>query len=130
MNSFIYTYTLKVQQKDIDELNHVNNVVYVQWIQDVAVLHWNSATSGIMREKYIWVIVRHEIDYKKPAVLNEKLTIKTWILNAGTVLSDRMVQIYRGEELLVEAKTTWCLLDAITHKPARIQDDIKTLFLP
>jgi acyl-CoA thioester hydrolase len=63
-------------------------------------------------------------------LLNEELTIKTWILNAGTVLSDRKVQIYRGEELLVEAKTTWCLLDAKTHKPARIQDDIKTLFLP
>jgi acyl-CoA thioester hydrolase len=132
MDKFNYSYTLKVGQEHIDELNHVNNVVYVQWIQDAAVNHWNSAIPEEIRARYIWVIMRHEIDYKKPGLLDDELLITTKVLNAQRITSDRKVQIFRKADmaLLVESKTTWCMLDAVTLKPARITDEIKTIFLP
>jgi acyl-CoA thioester hydrolase len=121
-----------VGPEHIDELNHVNNVVYVQWIQDAAVNHWNSVIPDRIREKYIWVIMRHEIDYKKPGFLDDELLITTKVLNTQRIASDRQVQIFRKVDmtLLVESKTTWCMLDAETFKPARITEEIKKIFLP
>lgn len=131
MDKSNYSYTLKVGPEHIDELNHVNNVVYVQWIQDAAVSHWNSVIPDEVREKYIWVIMRHEIDYRKPAKLNDELLVKTFVINAGGIISDRKVEFYRKSDmtLLVESKTTWCMLDARTFRPARIGEDIKKIFL-
>lgn len=126
-----HSYTQRVKPEHIDELDHVNNVVYVQWIQDAAVKHWNLLASESLRKKYVWVIVRHEIDYKHPAKLNEELLITTRVLDAGTVSSNRMVQIFRkaDHKLLVESKTTWCMIDTTTQRPARINNEIKEMFL-
>jgi acyl-CoA thioester hydrolase len=132
MDDFTYSYTLTVGPEHIDALNHVNNVIYVQWIQDAAVSHWNSVIPEEVKAKYIWVIMRHEIDYKKPGLLDDELLITTKVLNAQRITSDRQVQIFRKADmtLLVESKTTWCMLDADTLKPARITDEIKKIFLP
>ena len=65
MKVFIHKHT--VVKKEIDDLNHVNNVVYLQWINDVAILHWQKLSNEAINKKYIWVAIRHEIDYLKPA---------------------------------------------------------------
>ncbi len=126
-----YHYEHKVTHTDLDELNHVNNVVYVQWIQDAAVRHWNLVAPEKIKNQFVWVIVRHEIDYHYPAVLNDLLLIKTHVLNASAVSSERLVQIYRKADmkLLVESKTRWCMIDAKTHRPARITNEIRDFFL-
>lgn len=131
MENLIYTYEQAVTEADIDELNHVNNVVYVQWIQEAAVRHWNLIAPDDVKEKYVWVIVRHEIDYKRSGVLHDVLLIQTRVLSAGGASSVRQVQIFikHDMQLLVESKTTWCIIDAVTHRPARISDEIKKLFL-
>ncbi|MFW5758032.1 MAG: acyl-CoA thioesterase [Bacteroidota bacterium] len=131
MSKFIYQYNQKVQPSDIDQLDHVNNIVYVQWIQDAAVKHWNSAIPAEIREKYVWVILRHEIDYKNPAKQGDLLTIETKVLDAKGVTSRRSVKIYRAndQKLLVESITKWCMLNADTLRPARITEDIKNIFL-
>lgn len=130
--NYIHSYSFKVKPEHIDQLDHVNNVVYVQWIQDAAVSHWNSVAPDNIKEKFVWVIVRHEIDYKYPAKLNEELIIKTQVLNAQGVISVRKVGIYRKTDmkLLVESRTTWCMIDSITFRPSRITDEVKRLFLP
>ena len=124
----VYTTKIKVQKADIDELNHVNNVVYLQWVNDVSALHWSTLSNVEINAKYIWVAVRHEIDYLKPAFINEEITIKTWIATLEGVKSIRKVEIYRKEELLAKSKTTWVLLDAKTQKITRIPKEIKEIF--
>ena len=126
-----YSYTQKVKQEHIDELNHVNNVIYVQWIQEAAVKHWNIVAPDSTKQNYVWVIVRHEIDYKKPAMLHDELVIETRVLEAQTLTSWRQVKIFRKQDmrLLVESKTNWCMVDARTQRPARIPEEVKQIFL-
>jgi acyl-CoA thioester hydrolase len=124
----VYINKIKVKESEIDELNHVNNVVYLQWVNDVSALHWRILSNDKINSKYIWVAVRHEIDYIKPAFLNENISIKTWIATLKGVKSIRKVEIYRKEELLAKSETTWVLLDAKTQKITRIPKEIEEIF--
>lgn len=119
-----------VVAEEIDIYNHVNNVVYVQWIQNIADKHWQELTKNITDIDYVWFVVRHEIDYKNQAVLNDIVTVKTWVGKTEGVKSIRHVEIYKDDILLVKSQTTFCLLDAETKRPRRITQDIKNLLLP
>lgn len=119
---------IEVKPDDIDELGHVNNVVYLRWVQQVASAHWQSKALSAITDKYLWVVLRHEIDYLKPALLQDKIKAQTWVSSMDGVKSIRNVKfISNGNELAV-AKTIWCLLDAKSMKPKRIGDDIKNIF--
>lgn len=126
----IYHHPILVQAADIDEMNHVNNVVYVQWVQDAAAAHWNAQAPAEVKAKFNWVVMRHEIDYKTSALLNDELIAKTWVDHYDGAKSVRMVQIIRkaDEKLLAEARTTWCLLNASNNRPVRAGDEIKSVF--
>jgi len=115
-----FSHSFKVSAKDIDEQNHVNNVSYVQWIQAVAVAHWFSVTDETMRERYTWIVLRHEIDYKKQAFENEEITATTWVGEPTRISWERFTEIKRSADLLVKAKSIWCLIDRETLKPSRI----------
>lgn len=119
-----------VQPSEIDELNHVNNVVYLAWINDVAVAHWNSLTSEAIRGKLIWVALRHEIDYKAEARLDERILVRTWTGAAKGLRYARHTRIYRETDhaLLAEGLTQWCPMDAATRKPVRPSAEIAALF--
>jgi acyl-CoA thioester hydrolase len=119
-----------VQEKHIDDLNHVNNVVYLQWVQDIATAHWVTITDDSIRKKYFWVVLKHELEYFNPAFLHEVLTVVTWVEKSEGVRSERHVEFFNttSSKTLVRAKTIWCLLDAVTVKPKRIDQDILTLF--
>ncbi len=117
-----------VLKSEIDALNHVNNVVYLQWINDISIKHWNILSTKKIRDKYIWVAIRHEIDYLKPAFLDEEITIKTWVATLKGIKSIRKVEIYREEILLAKSQTTWCLLDAKTQRITRITKELDKLF--
>ena len=119
-----------VSSNEIDQLHHVNNVVYVQWIQDIAELHWKELTKINPLDNYIWMVLRHEVDYLKQAVLGDKITLKTWVGETKGVKSIRHVEILRNEQLLVKAQTTWCLLDANTLRPTRITESVLNTLLP
>ena len=121
---------IEVKPEHIDELDHVNNVVYLQWIQDIAKAHWEKLAPEEMTSKYIWMVLRHEIDYASQAVLGDILLAKTWVEWSEGVKSERHVEIRKKEsqKVVVKAKTLWCLLDAQTKRPSRIGDDIKSIF--
>jgi acyl-CoA thioester hydrolase len=104
----VFQMTFPVQPEDIDELNHVNNVVYVQWVQDVAEAHWNQAATLELKSACQWVVLRHEVDYKSPAVAGDMITAYTWIELPKGPLQKRFVRICRGPEqkILAEACTT------------------------
>lgn len=123
----IYTENHIVRASEIDDLNHVNNVVYLQWINNISIAHWNELASETIKEKYIWVAIRHEIDYLKAAFLEDCIRLNTWIVSLEGVKSIRKVEIYRDDVLIAKSKTTWCLLDAKTHKIVRITKEIEDL---
>ncbi len=123
-----FSHSFRVSAADIDAQGHVNNVAYVKWIQDVAVAHWLSATTEAEREKYIWVVTRHEIDYKKQAFETEEITATTWVGEPTRISWERFTEITRGEDVLVKARSVWCLIDRETLKPTRITLKIRELF--
>lgn len=122
--STFFSYTFTVTTHDIDDLNHVNNAVYVQWMDEVALKHWAFLTENHPFENYIWVVVRHEIDYKGEAVLGDVIKAKTWVGDTKGFTSVRYIEFYKNDVLITKAKTTWAMLDAKTYKPARIKEDV------
>ena len=121
---------ITVSKNDLDDLNHVNNVVYVNWIQEIAKNHWNVLVSDEIKDNYYWVLLEHNIKYLHSALLNEKIIIKTYIEETKGVKSSRKVEIYNKgtNQLLVTSKTIWCLINAKTNKPSRINNEIRKAF--
>ncbi|MFC0580199.1 acyl-CoA thioesterase [Mesonia mobilis] len=130
MTPIPFQYEIEVQPEHIDDLKHVNNVTYLQWVQDVGEKHWNLKTSEELREKYGWVVLNHFIEYKSPAFLNEKLILKTWIQSHEGVKSERRVEVIRKKDnkIIAQAKTLWCLIEKQSHRPARITPEITEPF--
>ena len=122
----IYRMPLRVSKEHIDNLDHVNNVVYVGWVQDVADAHWKAAAPEEMRAKCRWVVMRHLVDYYVSAVEGDDLELITWVDPAQGARSVRHVSIQRAidHKVLAYAETTWCLLDPQTGKPKRVSADI------
>jgi len=128
MNLFEQKHT--VTPEEIDEYNHVNNVVYVQWMQNISDAHWKELSKNVKNIDYVWFVIRHEVDYKNQAVLGDEVTLRTWVGKTEGIRSVRHFEMYRGEILLVKSQTTFCLLDANTKKPKRITKEVTNLLLP
>jgi acyl-CoA thioester hydrolase len=123
-----FSHTFRARVEDIDQQGHVNNVAYVRWIQDVAVAHWFHAATAEQQAKVVWFVLRHEVDYKRQAFENEEITATTWIGEWTAVTCERFTEIRRGADLLVKARTIWCMLDRETSKPTRISPELKERF--
>lgn len=119
-----------VFQDDLDNLNHVNNVRYVQWVQDIAEEHWASKTTDTIRNNYFWILLKHYIEYKSPAILGDVLKLVTYVKKSEGVTSIRIVEIYNQntEKLLVTSETTWCFMTSQKNRPARITQEVFDLF--
>jgi acyl-CoA thioester hydrolase len=124
-----FAHSFRVEESDIDEQGHVNNVAYLRWIQDVAVAHWRHSASEEQLAKYSWITVRHEIDYKKQAFESDEIAATTWIGEWKHVTCERFTEIHRGEELLAKARTVWCMINRETTKPARITKELIDRFM-
>ena len=99
-NTVSHNYSLKVESHHIDELNHVNNIVYLQWVNDASEKHWEKLSNDIINSKYFWVCLRHEIDYVGQAFFGDEITIQTWVGEFKGVKSVRCVNIYKDGNLL------------------------------
>lgn len=115
---------------DIDELGHVNNAVWVRWIQDIATAHWQAIAPPEHVAAYVWVVTRHEIDYRGNVKLGESVTAETWVGTPKGARFDRHVR-FTGDDgrVKVEAVTTWALVDRATGKLLRVRPDIAAPFL-
>jgi acyl-CoA thioester hydrolase len=116
---------------EIDELGHVNNAAWVRWIQDVATAHWNAAADPAHVAAYVWVVVRHEIDYLRGLGPGGRVTARTWVGDAPVgARFDRFVEfVGEGGKPHVRSKTTWAILDKTTGRPLRIPPDVAAPFL-
>jgi acyl-CoA thioester hydrolase len=95
---------LRVLPSDIDEQNHVNNLVYLRWVQEIAIAHWKAVASSEAQEAIGWVVLRHEIDYNAPAVLHDELEVATWVGKATRLTFERFTEIRRGADRQLLAK--------------------------
>src|SRR5688572_3617331 len=102
-----FQHPITVHSNDIDELGHVNNVVYIRWVQEVAAAHWRHVGSRELIEKYSWVVLRHEIDYITPCFLDDRIMGSTWVGEHHGAKFERFVQLLRVKDnkVLAEAKT-------------------------
>jgi acyl-CoA thioester hydrolase len=122
--------TVSALPDDIDEQNHVNNTVYLRWVQEVATAHWRAIASGEVQENIGWVVLRHEIDYKTSAALGDKITLRTWVGKASRLTFERFTEIRRHSDgqLLSKARTLWCPINAQTGRPIRVPPEVHAQF--
>ncbi len=115
---------------DIDEQNHVNNIVYLRWAQDIAIAHWRAIASPEAQEAIGWVVLRHEIEYKAPATLGDKIALRTWVGKATRLTFERFTEIRRksDRQLLSQARTLWCPVNAQTGRPVRVSAELRAQF--
>ena len=116
---------------DIDELGHVNNAVWVRWIQDMATSHWQAVAVPEHIAAYIWVVTRHEIDYRGNIAAGDSVTGRTWIESVPKGAQfDRGVDFVDAEgKVIVRANTTWAMLDKASGRLARVRPEITAPFL-
>jgi acyl-CoA thioester hydrolase len=122
--------TVPVLPGDIDEQNHVNNTVYLRWVQDVATAHWQALASPDAQEAIGWVVLRHEIDYKTPGTLDDEIVLRTWVGKATRLTFERFTEIRRKNDgqLFSEARTLWCPINARTGRPMRVSEEVRAQF--
>jgi acyl-CoA thioester hydrolase len=114
----------------IDEQGHVNNTVYLRWIQEVAIAHWKSLASAEAQRAIRWVVLRHEIDYKTPACLGDEILLRTWVGEASRLKFERFTEVRRksDNQLLAQARTVWVPIDWQTGKPTRVSAEVREKF--
>ncbi|MGA0599401.1 acyl-CoA thioesterase [Caulobacter sp. KR2-114] len=116
---------------DIDENGHVNNVVYLGWVQTMAIAHWQARLPAEEQAKWAWIVLRHEVDYRRPLLPGETATARTWVHDkTHGAKFDRFVRIDGPDgAMCAQALTVWCLIDAVTRRPARVPKDMVGVFL-
>jgi len=126
-----YILQITAQQQHIDELGHVNNAVWVQWIQAIATAHWNQRAPRDMIDQYIWVVTRHEIDYRGNVKAGETVNGRTWISQPPRGARFWRNVSFTGTDgkLKMESKTLWALLDRQSGRPMRVPQILTDLFL-
>ena len=130
MSAPTFEKTFTARPEHIDELGHVNNAVWVQWIQDMATAHWDTAARPADRETFFWVVTRHEIDYRGNIAEGDRVTGTTWIEGpARGAQSVRRVEFRDAAgKIIVSATTTWAMLDRATQRLARVRPDVLAPF--
>jgi len=121
---------IPVAESDIDQLGHVNNVVYLRWVQEAAIAHWMAAATPEEKRTLLWVVVKHEIEYKRPAFAQDEIMARTWIGGASPKAFERHTEILRRSDgkLLARALTLWCPIDFKTRRPVEVGAETQQRF--
>lgn len=125
----MFRHAIVIGRDDIDHMGHVNNSVYLKWVQEAVVHYWEKMAPPEAVARHLWVALKHEITYRKPTFLNDVVV--------ADVLADQMegarafftTVVRRGEEVLAEVKSCWCCLDSATRRPARLARDVVERFV-
>ena len=121
-----YDLPITVKAQDIDVMGHVNNTVYVRWVQEAAVAHWTASATPEELQSVVWVVVRHELDYLSSVKLSDAITARTWVGATVKNYFERFTEIRRTADgkVLSRARTLWCPLDKTTLRPVRAGADL------
>jgi acyl-CoA thioester hydrolase len=128
-----YSKTMTIPKEAIDENGHVNNVAYVQWMQDIAVEHYSSI-GGVQAQgpESTWVVREHKIKYFLPTFEGEEIEVRTWVENIRRVRSLRKYEFVRklDDKVLVRGETDWVFVDMKTGIPRAVTEDVIKVFAP
>jgi acyl-CoA thioester hydrolase len=120
---------LDVRPDDIDHMGHVNNAVYLRWVQDAVVRYWEAVAPAEAIAQHLWVALKHEITYLKPAFLEDELVAEVIANSTKGARSFFQTVIKRGGDVLAEVQSCWCCLDSETLRPARLSRDVVQRFI-
>jgi len=129
--SSVYSKTISIPYTAIDENGHVNNVTYVQWMQDIAVEHYSSIGGvEVQGQNATWVVREHKIEYLFPAFAGEEMEIRTWVENIRRVRSLRKYEFLRKSDgkMLVRGETDWVFVDVKTGAPRAVPVEVAKIF--
>jgi acyl-CoA thioester hydrolase len=125
----MFHYPIGIAPDDIDHMGHVNNSVYLKWVQDAVIGYWEKVAPSEAVSSHLWVALKHEISYRRPAFLEDSVVadvIAEQVMGARAFFT---TIFRRGEDVLAEVKSIWCCLDADTRRPARLAHDIVSRFV-
>ncbi|OJY63015.1 MAG: thioesterase [Sphingobium sp. 66-54] len=130
MSSIPYSYPISIEPADIDFMGHVNNASYLKWVQAAVISHWQRLAPTEAVTTHLWVALKHEITYRKPAFLEDDViaTVLLRKVEGARAFYDTIIK--RGEDILAEVTSSWCCLDANTKRPARLARSVIERFLP
>jgi acyl-CoA thioester hydrolase len=132
MAAEIFTQRFPVDAADIDELGHVNNIVYLRYAQEIAIAHWRARATPEMVANCVWVVMRHEIDYRAALMLGDEVEVRTWVDDAARGPAwARFVDIFKAgaDKPSAQIKSNWCLLDAHTRRIKRVPPELVARFV-
>jgi len=126
----IFELAIAVEPSDIDQMGHVNNVVYLRWVQEAATAHWTAGATPEDQARVLWVVIRHEIDYLRPARLGDTVAARTWVGPASRIKFERHVELLRASDrvVLARARSLWCPIDSQTMKPVVVSQEVRNRF--
>jgi acyl-CoA thioester hydrolase len=126
----MFRHPIAIQPADIDHMGHVNNAVYLQWVQEAVIDYWRSVAPPDAVARHLWVALKHEITYLRPTFLQDAVVAEVIAEKVEGARAFFHTVLKRGEVVLSEIRSSWCCLDAVSHRPARLARDIVGRFLP
>ena len=130
MGLMMYRHAIGIVPADIDHMGHVNNSVYLKWVQEAVVRYWEKVAPTEAVAQHLWVALKHEIEFRRPTFLEDNVVADVIAEQVQGARALFTTVIRRGEDVLAEVKSTWCCLDAGSMRPARLAKDIVSRFLP
>lgn len=126
-----FTLTFTASPDDIDIMGHVNNAVWVQWMEAIATAHWEAVALPEHQAAYAWLVTRHEIDYRGNIAAGESVTAETFIPDAPSgARFDRRVDFRNAAgNVIVSAKTTWAMIELATGRLVRVPAEVAAPFI-
>jgi len=125
-----YEKEIEVRSSDIDQLGHVNNVIYLKWTQDIATDHWYSTATKDQLDTLLWVVIKHEIEYKRPAYYQDTVVARTWVGKATRRYFERHTDFHlkSNGKLLAKVTTLWAPVDLTTKQRVSVDSDVYEMF--
>ncbi len=120
---------LAISASHIDHMGHVNNAVYLSWVQEAVVKHWEKFAPTEAQARYLWIALKHDITYRRAAFLDDSLVASVVLERVKGVRAFYRTTIKRGTDILAEIESIWCSVDADSHRPVRVAKDVVSRFL-
>jgi acyl-CoA thioester hydrolase len=126
----MFRHAIAIETSDIDHMGHVNNAVYLKWVQEAVIAYWRSVAPSDAVAGHLWVALKHEITYRKPTFLQDAVVAEVIAEKMEGARAMFRTVLRRGEDVLSEIHSTWCCLNAATQRPARLARSVVGRFLP
>ena len=126
----VFRHPVAIEPADIDHMGHVNNAVYLKWVQEAVVDYWRSIAPPEAVAGHLWVALKHEITYRRPTFLQDNVVAEVIAEKVEGARAYFTTVVRRGEEVLSEIKSSWCCLDAASLRPVRLAREVIARFLP